>query len=262
MRIGHTDYAPVLTEQPPLARQGTLLARAAGYDVAAAATDTGLVISAQAIDPGRSYDTRLSYLTADGKSSEVAGGRVDAESAPQALTLLIGNERRSGGLHLVDVAALEEQLTQFDAALRASQPETTTHVVEDVDVAATQQVTVVSDDPAQRWAGVAREAGGQAVLEDLGWPGLTAGLDRAEAAGWDVATNLPRLVQQDEMPDRHPARELYYRLMNDCEAAMPPVPTVADINGTAPVVTTEARQRAELSMQQQSHGVGRQVPGR
>ncbi|MCW2632712.1 MAG: uncharacterized protein JWR88_1674 [Pseudonocardia sp.] len=261
MTIEHTDYAPVLTEQPALARQDTLLARATGYDVAAAATNTGLVISAQAIDPGRSYDTRLSYLTADGKSSEVAGGRVDAESAPQALTLLIGNERRSGGLDLVDVAALEEQLTQLDAALHASQPKTT-HVVEDVNVAPTQQVTVVSDDPAQRWAGVAREAGGQAVLEDLGWPGLAAGLDRAEAAGWDVATNLPRLVQQDEVPDRHPARELYYRLMNDCEAAMPPVPTVADINGTAPVVTTEARQRAELSMPQQSHAVGRQMPGR
>jgi len=262
MTIGHTEYAPVLTEHPALARRDTLLARAAGYDVAAAATDTGLVISAHAIDPGRSYDTRLSYLTADGQSSEVAGGRVDAESAPQALTLLIGNERRSGGLDLVDVAALEEQLTQLDAALHASQPETTTHVVEDVDAAATQQVTVASDDPAQRWAGLARQAGGQAVLDDLGWPGLAAGLDRAEAAGWDVATKLPRLVQQEGMPDRRPARELYYRLMNDCEAAMPPVPTVADISATAPAVTTEARQRAELSMQQPSHAVGRQVPGR
>jgi hypothetical protein len=113
----HTDYAPMLAEQPALARQDTLLARAAGYDVAAAATDTGLVISAQAIDPRRSYDTRLICLSADGQSSDMAGGRVDAESAPQALILLVDNERRSGGLDLLDVAALEKQLTQLGAAL-------------------------------------------------------------------------------------------------------------------------------------------------
>jgi len=137
---------------------------------------------------------------------------------------------------------------------------------ETADIATTQvaaeQVPQAGTDPAERWAGIAREAVGPAVVEDLGWPGLAAGLDRADAAGWDVASNLPRLVQQDEMPDRHPARELYYRLMNDCEAAIPPVPSVADINGTAPAVTTEARQRAELTMQQQSHAVGRDGPGR
>jgi hypothetical protein len=114
----------------------------------------------------------------------------------------------------------------------------------------------------ERWAIDAGPIVGDAVTQDSGWPAFAAALDRAEDAGWDWQSQLPALVEQAELPDRHPAGELYYRLMNDCEAAIPPAPSVADINGTAPAVTTEARQRAELSMQQQSHAVDRDRPGR
>lgn len=207
MTVPHTDYASALSEQPALARKDTLIARAAGHDVAAAATDTGLVINAQAIDPERSYQARLDHLMANGTPApaQLASWVVEAESATDALALLIDNERRSGGLDLVDVAALEDQLTQLEAAMTSTAPETADLATTEV---AAEQVPQVGTDPAERWAGIAREAAGPVVVEDLGWLGLAAGLDRADAAGWDVASNLPRLVQQDEMPDRHPAREL------------------------------------------------------
>lgn len=73
-----TASAPALSEQPGLAREDTLLARAAGYDVAAAATDTGLVISAQATDPERSYppaairDTQIAIITTTEELIDIA----------------------------------------------------------------------------------------------------------------------------------------------------------------------------------------------
>lgn len=261
LAVAQTGSAPAFPEQSALARLDTLLARAAGHDVAAAATDTGMVISAQAIDPERSYQTRLDHLTGKGTpaTAPLTSWVVGADSATAALSLLIDNERRGGGLDPVDAAALEEQLNQLETAMNPSPPGA---AGPDATDAAEVHLPPSSADPAQRWAGIARQAAGPAVRDDLGWPGLAAGLDRADAAGWDVAEKLPGLVQQAQMPDRHPARELYYRLMNDCEAAMPAAPTVAAINGTTPAVSTDARQRHDQSLQQQSHTVGREGPGR
>ena len=53
------------------------------------------------------------------------------------------------------------------------------------------------------------------------WPALSSALDRAAASGYDVETNLPRLAARDDLPERHPARDLQYRLMADCESALP-----------------------------------------
>jgi hypothetical protein len=58
------------------------------------------------------------------------------------------------------------------------------------------------------------------LAEGPDWPALAAALDRAAAAGYDVAADLPRLAYQDALPERHPARELQYRLMADCDAAL------------------------------------------
>ncbi|MBB3084681.1 hypothetical protein [Geodermatophilus sabuli] len=53
------------------------------------------------------------------------------------------------------------------------------------------------------------------------WPPLAAALDRAAAAGYDVVGRLPALAAAVPLPDRHPARELHWRLLDDCPAALP-----------------------------------------
>jgi hypothetical protein len=83
----------------------------------------------------------------------------------------------------------------------------------------------------EKWAPVIRELAGAAVLEDPAWPGLAEAIARAHAAGWDVRQGIPRLVTQHEMPDRHPARELHYRLLSDCPAAMPTPPARIGASG-------------------------------
>jgi hypothetical protein len=52
---------------------------------------------------------------------------------------------------------------------------------------------------------------GTAPVEDPPWPGLAVAIDRAHAAGWDGRDGVPRLVGQQEMPDRNLMRELRYR---------------------------------------------------
>ncbi len=53
------------------------------------------------------------------------------------------------------------------------------------------------------------------------WAPLAAALDRAAAAGYDVARRLPALAAGAPLPDRHPARELHWPLLEDCPAALP-----------------------------------------
>lgn len=52
------------------------------------------------------------------------------------------------------------------------------------------------------------------------WRPLSAALTRAAAAGYDVPARLPALAAVP-LPDRHPARELHWRLLDDCPAALP-----------------------------------------
>jgi len=47
------------------------------------------------------------------------------------------------------------------------------------------------------------------------WP-LAAALTRADAAGYDVPARLPTLATTPVLPARHPARELHFRLLDDC----------------------------------------------
>jgi hypothetical protein len=53
------------------------------------------------------------------------------------------------------------------------------------------------------------------------WLPLAAALARAHAAGYDVAARLPALAAAAPLPDRHSARELHWRLLEDCPAALP-----------------------------------------
>ncbi len=53
------------------------------------------------------------------------------------------------------------------------------------------------------------------------WLPLAAALARAHTAGYDVADRLPALAATPPLADRHPARELHWRLLEDCPAALP-----------------------------------------
>ena len=59
------------------------------------------------------------------------------------------------------------------------------------------------------------------LVEGPDWLPLAAALHRAAAAGYDVVRRLPALAAMAPLPDRHPARELHWRLLDDCPAALP-----------------------------------------
>jgi hypothetical protein len=112
----------------------------------------------------------------------------------------------------------------------------------------TALTTQAAADSARSWAPIVRAVAGEVVTADAGWAGLAAGLDRAAASGWDVAANLPRLLAQREMPARHPARELYCRLVHACDAAAPAAAaSVAEINGRDATPARSTRHHAELA---------------
>ncbi len=58
------------------------------------------------------------------------------------------------------------------------------------------------------------------------WPPLAAALTRASLAGYDLATRLPELAAAAPLPDRHPGRELQWRLLDDCPAAVLSIPVL------------------------------------
>ena len=70
---------------------------------------------------------------------------------------------------------------------------------------------------ASRWAEIV-EAIDHRLVAGPDWPALAAALDRAAAAGYDLTIHLPRLAAEP-LPDRLPASELRYRLINEEPAA-------------------------------------------
>jgi hypothetical protein len=68
------------------------------------------------------------------------------------------------------------------------------------------------------------------------WLPLAAALARAHAAGYDVADRLPALAAAAPLPDRHPARELHWRLLEDCPAALPATDVSARTDNDAAAV--------------------------
>lgn len=59
------------------------------------------------------------------------------------------------------------------------------------------------------------------LVQGPDWLPLAGTLARAAAAGYDVAGRLPALAGAAPLPERHPARELHWRLLDDCPAALP-----------------------------------------
>jgi DNA primase catalytic core len=58
-----------------------------------------------------------------------------------------------------------------------------------------------------------------ALIETAQWPDLAYAIDRAHAAGYDVAEQLPRLAAEKPPSQKRPARELQYRLIDALPAA-------------------------------------------
>jgi hypothetical protein len=71
------------------------------------------------------------------------------------------------------------------------------------------------------------------LVRNPDWLAQAAALTRAAAAGYDVAVRLPALAAAAPLPDRHPARELHWRLLDDCPDALPAPSPTGDLVATA-----------------------------
>ena len=81
------------------------------------------------------------------------------------------------------------------------------------------------------WTGLAATID-ERLTQGPDWAALSSALDRAAASGYDVENKLPQLAARDDLPERHPARDLQYRLLADCEAAIPVSDTDAGSGST------------------------------
>jgi hypothetical protein len=75
--------------------------------------------------------------------------------------------------------------------------------------------------PTRRWADTAARIS-PTLLAGPDWPSLAHAIDRAHAAGYNVAEHLPRLAAQQPLSPTHPARDLQYRLVAAAPAAANP----------------------------------------
>jgi hypothetical protein len=111
---------------------------------------------------------------------------------------------------------------------------------------------VVSWIASRDWTGLAATID-ERLTQGPDWPALSSALDRAAASGYDVETNLPRLAARDDLPERHPARDLQYRLMADCDSALPDTDT-----GSGPADGRSAGRPLDLHV---PGSAARDVPG-
>jgi hypothetical protein len=115
-----------------------------------------------------------------------------------------------------------------------------------------------------RWAEIV-EAIDHRLVAGPDWPALAAALDRAEAAGYNLRINLPRLVAAEPLPDRLPACELRYRLINEEPAAGTLLPRgvalVASAGQDAAVDRTRQATRDRATVASPQPGAG-PVPSR
>jgi hypothetical protein len=264
MALQETSHETSLSQQPREALLDTLLARQAGEDVATIATDRGLILHATPVDPGQVYDVRVIEQDRAGRQHALLGARLPAVTAVDALSAALDSKLPDIVLDAADRAAFDEQAGHLHAALRQASAAIVPEQIAALMQGAREReaaVPRIPDDlqrprtrledltpPTRRWEPVVRAAAGEAVIADAGWPGLAAGLDRAAAAGWDVNSNLPRLVAQRELPTRRQTQELYCRLVDACEAAAPTATvSVAEINGRDAQPAHSARHHAELA---------------
>lgn len=72
----------------------------------------------------------------------------------------------------------------------------------------------------EHWAALAEQIDPR-LTAGRDWPALAASLDLAAAGGVDVTGRLTALAADGPLPERHPARELHWRLLATCPEAAP-----------------------------------------
>lgn len=249
LRGSQSTLKVALERSPDLqALHRTAARRAEGVDVAEVATANGLRLRAE--HTGETYETAILVEDTPGRRDVLANGTVTAASAAAALRIAIEREHALGGLDHADVALLDQQLTRLEQLTK-------------------QRPTRPGQgaDPLQeRWVAAVQQTIGRDLSTDPGWTTLTATLDRAADARWDVRALLadaaPAGRLRSDAPAAGPLRsagsaghELAYRVMDACPDAVPPPPSAAHINGTA--VESSGRQREAAE-----HAISRPSPGR
>jgi hypothetical protein len=78
---------------------------------------------------------------------------------------------------------------------------------------------VIGEQPVDKWAPLLAAIEPR-LLTSRSWVALAADLERAAAAGFDVAATLPALITDKPLPDSHIARAVSFRLAEACPAAL------------------------------------------
>lgn len=211
----------------------TAAQQADGRDVAEIATPNGLRLRAE--QTGESYETAVLVEDAPGRRDVLASGTVTAPSAADALRTAAEREHAVHGLDHGDLQLVTQQTARLEQLTRSSgtptQPDT-------------QQPA-----PAARWADVVTQATGHDLRAEPGWSTLADTLDRAAAAGWDVAGQLAATVAQTPLPTHGSvSQDLAYRVIDACPDAVPPPASVAQIYAVEAVSTGRHREAAERAI--------------
>jgi hypothetical protein len=209
--------------------------QAEGRDVAEIATPNGLRLRAE--QTGEAYETAVFVEDVPGRSDVLASGTITAATATEALRAAAGRELAVHGLDRSDLQLVDQQLARLEQITRDT--------VTVVDPAGPQTPA----EPGAQWADTVTHLTGRDLRGESGWTTLATTLDRAAAAGWDVAGQLPATVAQTPLPTYGSvSHDLAYRVMDACPDAVPPAPSVAEINGTDAPSSGRQREAAERAI--------------
>lgn len=212
----------------------TTAERAQGIDMAEIATPNGLRLTAE--QTGEAYQTAVLVEDAPGRSDLLASSTITAATATDALRTAALREHAVHGLDHTDLQLVDQQLARLDYLAA-------------IDGALPGAAAAPDPLPDAQWVDTVTQITGRDLRGEPGWTTLAATLDRAAAAGWDVAGQLPATVAEAPLPAHGSvSHDLAYRVMDACPDAVPTAPSVAQINGTEAASTGRQREAAERAI--------------
>ena len=211
----------------------TTAERAQGIDMAEIATPNGLRLRAE--QTGEAYETAVFVEDVPGRSDVLASATITAATATEALRTAAEREHAVHGLDRSDLQLVDQQLARLEQITR--------------DTKTTPPTPESQAQPHAQWVDTVTRLTGRDLQGEPGWTTLAATLDRAAAAGWDVAAQLPATVAQAPLPAHGSvSHDLAYRVMDACPDAVPPAPSVGQINGAEASSTGRQREAAERAI--------------